>query len=99
MTAVDDARTLYRDRLHALSTASVHQHFDAFLDIPWDEPEYAIVPNDPRWVLPDADPLGHTDWYKSLPLDRQIHIGMYRQASMVKVGLQFEQILISGLMQ
>ncbi|WP_377451076.1 AurF N-oxygenase family protein [Rhodococcoides fascians] len=99
MTAVDDTRTLYRDTLHALSTASVHQHFDAFLDIPWDEPEYAVVPNDPRWALPDEDPLGHTDWYKALPLDRQIHIGIYRQASMVKVGLQFEQILISGLMQ
>lgn len=98
MTAVDEARTLYRENLQALSTASVNLHFDAFLDIPWDEPEYAVIPDDPRWVLPDADPLGHTDWYKSQPLDRQIHIGMYRQASMVKVGLQFEQILISGLM-
>ncbi|TIC89357.1 diiron oxygenase [Nocardioides sp. GY 10113] len=88
----------YEDTLRMLSEASVHQHFDAFLDIDWDNPEYAVHADDPRWVLPVADVLGRTEWYRSLPLEEQIRIGLYRQANVTKVGLQFEQILISGLM-
>jgi hypothetical protein len=49
-------------------------------------------------VLPEVDALGGTAWYQSLPVERQIHIGMYRQANIAKVGLQFEQLLISGIM-
>ncbi|WP_203338486.1 AurF N-oxygenase family protein [Nocardioides limicola] len=88
----------YEETLQTLSEASVHQHFDAFLDVPWDDPEYAVDVNDPRWVLPKVDTLGATEWYQSLPRERQIAIGIYRQANVVKVGLQFEQILIAGLM-
>lgn len=88
----------YHERLQTLSRASVEQHFDAFADIDWDNPEYAIEPDDERWVLPKVDALGGTEWYRSLPRERQIEIGIYRQANIVKVGLQFEQILISGLM-
>ena len=71
MTA-STTRTMYEDTLHTLSTASVHQHFDAFVDVPWDDPAYAVVADDPRWVLPEFDPLGATAWYQSLPLQRQI---------------------------
>ncbi|HVK27364.1 MAG TPA: diiron oxygenase [Nocardioides sp.] len=88
----------YQETLRVLSEASVHQHFDAFLDIAWDSPEFEVVPNDPRWVLPEIDSLGGTDWYKSLPLERQIEIGQYRLANIMKVGLQFEQVLIGGVM-
>ncbi|TYL45662.1 diiron oxygenase [Nocardioides sp. BGMRC 2183] len=88
----------YDETLRTLSEASVHQHFDAFLDIDWDNPDYAIDPHDPRWVLPKADVLGRTEWYQSLPQAEQIRIGLYRQANVTKVGLQFEQILIAGLM-
>lgn len=88
----------YEDRLHTLSVASVEQHFDAFQDIAWDDPAYAISQSDPRWILPTVDPIGATDWYQSLPHEEQIRVGLYRQANVVKVGLQFEQILISGLM-
>ncbi|KQU28299.1 MULTISPECIES: diiron oxygenase [unclassified Rhodococcus (in: high G+C Gram-positive bacteria)] len=98
MTITSDTRSEYEQTLRTLSEASVHQHFDAFLDIPWDDPHYAIVADDPRWVLPAADPLGNTEWYRSLPLDRQIAVGMYRQANILKVGLQFEQVLIAGIM-
>ncbi|MBM7506525.1 diiron oxygenase [Nocardioides sp. 31GB23] len=93
-----DAAPTYEQRLHTLSEASVHQHFDAFLDIDWDAPENAVDPNDPRWVLPTHDVMGRTEWYRSLPLDHQVRIGLYHQARITKVGLQFEQILISGLM-
>lgn len=88
----------YAERLRTLSEASVHQHFDAFVDIDWDHPDFAVDPTDERWILPEADVLGRHPWYKSLPKPEQIRIGLYRQANVTKVGLQFEQILISGLM-
>lgn len=90
--------TTYQETLQTLSEASVHQHFDAFLDVDWDHPDFAIRPDDERWILPEADVLGRTEWYRSLPRERQIAIGLYRQANVTKVGLQFEQVLISGLM-
>lgn len=88
----------YEERLKTLSEASVEQHFDAFADIDWDNPAYAIDPTDERWILPEHDVLGRSAWYRGLPKDEQIRIGLYRQAQVTKVGLQFEQILISGLM-
>lgn len=88
----------YDEALQTLSEASVHQHFDAFLDIDWDDPDYAVHKDDPRWILPEADPLGRHEWYKSLPQERQIEIGLWRQANITKVGLQFEQVLIGGIM-
>lgn len=88
----------YQETLRVLSEASVHQHFDAFLDIAWDSPEFEVVPDDPRWVLPEIDSLGGTEWYRSLPLERQIEIGQYRLSNIMKVGLQFEQVLIGGIM-
>ncbi|QWC85292.1 diiron oxygenase [Nocardioidaceae bacterium] len=93
-----DRRAAFDTRLATLSQGSVDMHFDAFKDIAWDDPSYAVDPTDPRWILPAADPLGGSDWYRSLSRERQIEIGLYRQANIVKVGLQFEQILISGLM-
>ncbi|MEN8706861.1 MAG: diiron oxygenase [Nocardioides marinisabuli] len=93
-----DATPTYEQRLRTLSEASVHQHFDAFLDIDWDAPENTVDPEDPRWVLPTHDVMGRTEWYRSLPLEHQVRIGLYHQARITKVGLQFEQILISGLM-
>ncbi|GAA4822750.1 diiron oxygenase [Nocardioides caeni] len=88
----------FQETLRILSEASVHQHFDAFVDIAWDSPEFEVDPMDPRWVLPEVDSLGGTDWYKSLPFERQVEIGRYRQANIMKVGLQFEQLLIAGVM-
>jgi hypothetical protein len=89
----------YNDILNTLSEGSVHKHFDAFADIAWDDPEFAVVPNDPRWVLPKVDPLGGHEWYLSQPLERQIEIGMARQACIAKVGWQFESVLIRGILE
>lgn len=88
----------YEDRLRTLSEASVERHFDAFVDIDWDHPDCAIRLDDTRWILPEVDVLGRTEWYRSLPQDEQIRVGLYRQANITKVGLQFEQVLIAGLM-
>ncbi|KAA8889439.1 diiron oxygenase [Nocardia colli] len=93
--AVDD----YRETLQTLSYGSVHRRFDPYLDIDWDATEFAIDPTDRRWILPAADPFGAHEWYRALPEDRQIALGMWRQANIAKVGLQFENILIRGLMQ
>ncbi|MFT4127562.1 MAG: diiron oxygenase [Gordonia sp. (in: high G+C Gram-positive bacteria)] len=90
----------YSQVLDDLSAASVHRNFDPYLDIDWDAPEMAVIPDDPRWILSyDVDPIGRHPWYQALPQDKQIAIGMWRQANVAKVGLQFESILIRGLMQ
>ncbi|MFD4291980.1 diiron oxygenase [Rhodococcus sp. NPDC058532] len=94
--AADD----YDDVLRQLSEASVHKHFDPYVDIDWDSPEFAVVPDDDRWILnPEDDPLGAHPWYQAQSREKQIEIGMWRQANVAKVGLQFENILIRGMMQ
>ncbi|WP_205473478.1 diiron oxygenase [Nocardioides sp. SYSU D00038] len=98
MTATTEPIQTYAERLRTLSEASVHQHFDAFADIAWDDPAYAVDPTDERWILPEADVVGRHPWYQGLPKEEQVRIGLYRQANVTKVGLQFEQILIAGLM-
>lgn len=96
MDVTDDAQ--YVATLRSLSESSVRRRFDPFSDIEWDAPEYAITRDDPRWVLKD-DPLARTSWYRSQPLSKQIEIGMWRQANIAKVTLQFESMLIRGLVQ
>ncbi|MFH5227281.1 AurF N-oxygenase family protein [Antrihabitans spumae] len=90
----------YAESLKALSEGSVQKHFDPYVDIDWDSPEFAVTPNDRRWILPEhGDPLGAHPWYQALPIEKKIEIGMWRQANVAKVGLQFETVLIGGLMQ
>jgi hypothetical protein len=96
---VDVTPERYAEILRALSQASVDRHFDAFVDIDWDHRDFQVRPDDPRWVLPaDVDPLGAHPWYRAQSLERQIAIGQWRQANVLKVGLQFENILIRGIM-
>src|SRR6201998_892977 len=89
----------YVDALGLLSKGSVRRNFNPYTDIDWDAPEFAVTDSDSRWVLPSTDPLGRHPWYNSQPLEKQIAIGMWRQANVAKVGLHFESILIRGLMQ
>ncbi|MEV0338187.1 diiron oxygenase [Nocardia sp. NPDC050713] len=105
MTLSESVRTGLFDReywetLDTLSEGSVHRKFDPYLDIDWDGPEFAIDKDDPRWILsPEFDPLGATDWYRNLPPQRQIEIGRWRTANVIKVGAAFESVLIRGMMQ
>ena len=92
------SREEYRRNLATLSEASVHQHFDAFEDIDWDNPDFVVRRDDERWILGPEDNLGAHPWYRSLPKQRQIEIGIYRWALLTKVGLTFEQLLIAGIM-
>jgi len=93
-----EGRQSYYETLRTLSQASVDQHFDAFKDIAWDSAEFAVFEDDDRFILGDADEIGAHPWYKALPRERQIEVGRYRFAQIAKVGLQFEQLLISGVM-
>lgn len=96
MEVGDDAG--YVEMLTTLSEGSVRRNFNPYTDIDWDSPEFTVTENDPRWILPRTDPLGRHAWYLAQPQERQIKIGMWRQANVAKVGLHFESILIRGLM-
>ncbi len=89
----------YDEVLETLSEGSVRKHFDAFEDIDWDNPTHAIDPDDDCWILPLEHPLGGHIWYRELPAERQKEIGLWMMAQMMKVGLEFENLLIRGLMQ
>ena len=95
MQVCDDAA--YVDMLATLSEGSVRRNFNPYTDIDWEAPEFAITEDDARWILPPTDPLGRHRWYLAQPHDRKIAIGMWRQANVAKVGIQFESILIRGM--
>jgi hypothetical protein len=96
MVVTDDQP--YVELLRTLSEGSVRRSFNPYTDIDWDSPEYAVSADDERWILPRTDPLGRHPWYQAQPAARRIEIGQWRQANVAKVGLQFESILIRGLM-
>src|SRR5437764_11766786 len=83
--------------LGRLSNQSLHKRFDAYLDVPWDEPGYEIDPDDPRWELGPDDVLGGHDWYKAQPAGVRSRIGLHGSVSNMKTGLQFDSILKRGL--
>lgn len=97
MTATQqDDFTVMVGRLNKLS---VERHFDAYADIDWDAPEFALEPTDPRFELPAVDPLRYTDWYAGLSPDERATIGCYRWAACMKTGWHFENLLQRGLLR
>jgi hypothetical protein len=99
-TATDpDADDAWEALLARLNRQSVDKHFDAYVDIAWDAPEMHLDPEDPRWELSDDDPLGATDWYRSLPPTTRARLGCDSIASKMKAGLEFESVLKRGLLE
>ncbi|MEU9017149.1 diiron oxygenase [Actinomadura sp. NPDC048394] len=100
----DEVREQVKDRksylgvVDRLNKASVDKHWEAYADIPWDDPDFTVDKNDPRWVLPQFDRLGETEWYRSQPPEIQSQIGLWRVATAMKIGLQFENLLKRGLL-
>lgn len=93
------SREAYCKKLDTLSERSiVGIHFHPDTDIDWDNPENEIRMDDDRWILGDWDNLGATDWYKDLPREEKIRVGLFRVAHTCMVGAQFEKLLIAGLM-
>src|SRR5206468_8894750 len=80
----------YQSLIGRLSQQSVVKHFDAYADVPWDDPEYRIDPEDPRWEMSEEDGgLGTTDWYKAQPQGVRARMGLQGIVSAMKTGLQF----------
>lgn len=97
--ADEERRRTYLRLVERLSRQSVDKHFDPFVDIDWDAPDNAIEPDDPRWILPDTDPLGATAWYRSQPDAVRARIGLYGVCHAMRTGLQFENVLKRGLLE
>ncbi len=92
-------RRAWDSLLARLSHQSVVKHFDAYGDVPWDEPDFAIDPADRRFELTADDPLGATAWYQELPQTTRANLGLDLVASKMKIGLQFEGVLKQGLLE
>lgn len=102
MATVDDAddtsEDLHLATVEALSFATTRLRFDPFIDIDWDAPENDLDKNDPRWQLrADTSPLAATDWHAAQPLQKRVDMGRWITANTFKVGIQFEMILIRGV--
>ena len=92
-------REEYAEVLHGLSVASTEHHFDAFIDIPWEHPDFQIDRSDPRWILP----ANRSARRSTRGTRRSRWSGRSRSACGARptstVGLHFESILIRGLME
>jgi hypothetical protein len=89
----------FTELVKRLSHQSVVKHFDAYVDVPWDDPAYAIDPADPRWELSAEHPLGATEWYQNQPAEVRSRLGLHLVVTLMKAGLQFESILKRGLLE
>src|SRR5258707_724619 len=89
----------YQSLIARLSHQSVVKHFDAYADVPWDDPEYRTDPEDPGWEMDDDDGLGATEWYKSQPQGVRARLGLRGIVSAMKTGLEFESVLKRGLLE
>ncbi|WP_018658583.1 AurF N-oxygenase family protein [Actinomadura flavalba] len=92
------SKKAYRAVIERLNKASVDKHWEAYADVPWDDPDFQVDKNDPRWALPKFDRLGATEWYQSQPPEIQAQIGLWRVGTAMKIGLQFENLLKRGLL-
>jgi hypothetical protein len=88
----------FRALLHRLSQQSVTKHYDAYADIPWDAPDFAIDPTDPRFIIEPTHPLAATTWYRAQPIEMQARIGLFGLATSMKRGVEFENVLKRGLL-
>jgi hypothetical protein len=91
-------REAYAALLARLSRQSVTKRYEAFRDVDWDAADFAVRDDDPRWELGADDPLGGTAWYQAKPPAERARIGLYRVATFMKVGVQFENVLSRGLL-
>ena len=81
-----------------LSKLSVDRHFDAYVDVPWDDPDMQVDPADPRWQPMVADPVANTEWYAALAPEARSRYCLYRVAAAMKIGWHFENLLQRGLL-
>jgi hypothetical protein len=99
MSNAELVRESYENIVGRLSRASVKKHFDAYDDVPWDDADYRIELDDPRWERPTDDLLGGTDWYQSQSQEKRARLGLHFAACQMKMGIEFENILSRGLLE
>jgi hypothetical protein len=92
------AAEAYEALLARLSRQSVQKRYECYRDIDWDAPENAIDAEDPRFSLGRDDALGRTAGYQAQSPSLRARIGLYRVATFMHVGLQFENVLSRGLL-
>ncbi|MEU4833746.1 diiron oxygenase [Streptosporangium sp. NPDC023615] len=91
-------RSAYEAVIERLSKASVDKHWEPYVDIPWDDEDFLVVQDDQRWELPEVDRLGGHPWYRAQPPEVRARMGLWRVATAMKIGLQFENLLKRGLL-
>jgi len=90
-----DAFTTMIGRLNRLS---VDKHFDAYVDVPWDDEAFALSVTDERLRLAAVDPLSTNEWVLAQTPEAQSLIALYRYAACMKIGWHFENLLQRGLL-
>ncbi|WP_412517971.1 diiron oxygenase [Actinomadura madurae] len=96
---MSDVVASYGQLLDRLNRSSAKKQYQAFKDIAWDDPEMAVEVSDPGWELTAEDPLGADDWYRRRPPDERRRIGLSKTADMIKMAIEFENVLQRGLLQ
>ena len=97
VVALSPDRARFDALVERLSEQSVRKHFEAYVDVPWDD--HDIDPADPRWELRGDDPLAATAWYGSLPQPERARLGLWSTVTKMKTGLQFENVLCRGMLE
>jgi len=93
------AKEGYTDILARLNRASVAKHFDAYVDVPWDDPAAQVEPSDPRWQASVEPILSGSAWYQSQPAHVRARIALAFIAYQMKRGVEFENVLSRGLLE
>src|SRR5258708_30714103 len=91
-------RETFPELVTRLSRLSVTKHYDAYADVPWDDPAHRIDLDDTVWQLGPDDPLGATTWYQEQPLPIQTRIRLPLIVGAMQTGVHFEHILTRGLL-
>ena len=93
---LDDAA--FQNLVDRLNKQSVDKHFDAYVDVPWDEPGYEIDPADPRWAAGVTEKFAGADWFEALSTEQRSRLGLQLTVDRMRKGMLFENILSRGLL-
>jgi hypothetical protein len=88
----------YDRKVKQLTALSEPGPYDAYEDVPWDEPGYQVDPTDERFELFSFDPLRRTEWYQQLEPIERARVGLQRIAVNLRIGWEFENQLQVGLL-
>ena len=76
----------------------MEKHWEAYADIPWDDPEYAVDKTTPAGSFRRSTRSARPSGTGRSRTEVQAQIGLWRVATAMKIGLQFENLLKRGLL-